>query len=82
MPADTKPFVREQIAVLCGLPADAIADDGPLIGYGMDSVRLIDLIISLEEEYDLEISEQDPRLGGVKTLDDLVGYVDARRAEG
>lgn len=78
---EAESFVKTQMAELCGIDATALNDDGKLIGFGLDSVRLVDLMIAIEEEYDIEINEMDPRLGQVKTVGDLVGYVETRLDE-
>ena len=63
------------VAELCGVPVTDIRDDGELLGYGLDSVRLVDLMDSLEAEFGTEIDELDPALADIKTILDLVQYM-------
>lgn len=72
--------IKEMIAEVCDLDASKIRDGGKLLGYGLDSVRVIDLLMAIEDAYDIEISESDPALGKVQTVADLCALVDARRA--
>lgn len=43
---------------------------------GLDSLDLAELIMDIEEEYELEISDED--LAKFKTLQDVAGYIDER----
>lgn len=45
----------------------------------MDSVRILDLLMAVEEEYDIEISESDPELASIDTVLDLSRLIDRRR---
>ena len=73
--------LREHIADICAIPARSIKEEGKLVGYGLDSVRVLDLIMALEDEYDIEISESDPELAAVQTVAELADLVDRRRGE-
>jgi acyl carrier protein len=78
---DPETFIKTQVAEICGVDVADLVDDGKLIGFGLDSVRLVDLMIGIEETFDLEINEMDPRLGQVKTVRQLVDYIELRLAE-
>ena len=71
--------IKLLIAKTCGIEPSRVADDGKLIGYGMDSVRMIELVMTLEDEFGVEISEHDPALEQVKTVRQLAEFVDQRR---
>ena len=71
--------LKRLIAEICDIDAGKIRDSGKLLGYGLDSVRVIDLLIAIEEAYGVEISETDPALGKVHTVADLRLLVDERR---
>lgn len=72
--------IKAMIAEVCDLDAGKIRDNGKLLGYGLDSVRVIDLLMAIEDVYGIEISESDPALGNVQTVADLSALVDARRS--
>ncbi|TNE92409.1 MAG: acyl carrier protein [Deltaproteobacteria bacterium] len=75
MSSELASFLKEQVAEVCGIEVDTVSDDAKLVGLGLDSVRLVDLMIAVEEEYDIELDEQDPALARVKTTRDLIDYV-------
>ena len=43
-------------------------------GYGVDSLRMGDLFLSLEAVFDIAIEEADPTLASVETVRDLANY--------
>ena len=43
---------------------------------GADSLDIVDLIMSLEEEYDIEIPDED--VEKIKLVDDIVKYIDGK----
>ncbi len=71
--------VKCELATVCGVEREVIRDDGNLLGYGLDSVRSLDLILAMEGQFDIEISEHDPALAKVVTVRDLAALVDAKR---
>lgn len=71
-------IVKELIADTCAIQVTTVKDNGKLVGYGLDSARVLDLIMALEDELDIEISETDPELAAVETVRDLVEFVDRR----
>jgi acyl carrier protein len=71
--------IRRLVAQYCALSMEKIQDQGMLVGYGMDSVRTLDLLMALEDEYGIQIDEQDPELGQIKTIADLAALVERRR---
>lgn len=71
--------IRERVAELCAVDPSAIQDDGKLVGYGLDSVRAVELVLTLEEELDVELPEHDPELGRVETPRQLADLVRRRR---
>ena len=46
---------------------------------GMDSLELLSVVVAIEEEYDLEVPEDE--LNQVDTLEDLVEYLKGRGIE-
>lgn len=43
---------------------------------GADSLDVVDLVMSLEEEFDVEIPDED--VEGMKTVGDIVKYIEAK----
>jgi acyl carrier protein len=71
--------VRQVIAEVCALDAAEVREEGFLLGYNVDSLRKMELLIGLEETFGIEVSEQDPRLRQVRTVGDLAAFVDGVR---
>ena len=44
---------------------------------GADSLDIVELVMALEEEYELEISDEDAE--GIKTVQDVVSYIEGHR---
>lgn len=80
MASETFEIVRALVAEVCAVDRAAVKPDAKLAGFGLDSVRLLDLIVGVEEKLGLSIDESDPALGGVQTVADLVDLVERRRA--
>ena len=45
---------------------------------GADSLDIVELIMALEEEYDIEIPDEDAEK--IQTVQDVISYVDSRQA--
>lgn len=73
--------IRRHVARICAVDPSTIRSDGKLVGYGLDSIRAMELILTLEEQLDIEIAEHDPALARVETLRDLVQLVRRRSEE-
>ena len=66
------------IDILCDqldLDREQVTEDSEIIDdLGADSLDIVDLVMTLEEEFDIgEMSEED--LATIKTVGDLVGYL-------
>lgn len=46
---------------------------------GADSLDIVDLVMTLEEEFDTEIPDED--IEGLKTVGDIVKYIEEKLAE-
>jgi acyl carrier protein len=64
------------VARACGVDPKHIRVDRSLIEYGLDSVRAIDLLISLETSFGIEIPDQDVK--SLKSVKDVAGYIRGR----
>lgn len=72
-------MVFEKIkAIICEqfeLNADKVSEDSNLIGdLGLDSLDVIDLAMSVEDEFDIEVP--DDAIDGIKTVGDIVRFVE------
>ena len=67
--------IREIICDQLELEEDVVTMDAILLeDLGADSIDLADLVMTFEDEFDLEISDDD--LENIKTVGDIVKYIE------
>ena len=70
-------IVCQAIASVADIPIERLDDGIELIkDLNMDSLALYELVIELEEHYQLQISDED--IDRLKTLDDIVSYIERK----
>ena len=70
--------IREFISELIKLgrnAVDSIDLDADLIEFGLDSLNSIELIVRLEDEFDIEIDDNDLIIDNINTLNKLINIV-------
>lgn len=75
------PMVFEKVAAILSEQLDAETDSITLAtdlvdDLGADSLDIVDLVMTLEDEFDLEILDED--VENVKTVGDIVKYLEDR----
>ncbi len=68
-----KKIISEQLEVDQSIITEGASITGEL---GADSLDLIDLAMSIEDEFDIELSDE--ALEKIKTVSDLVAYIEDR----
>ena len=69
--------VNEIVAEQLGLAADEVLPDASLTGdLGADTLDMIELVMAVEEEFDLEIAEEEAE--SLRCVADIVAFVSAR----
>ena len=76
--------IFEQVKkILCDqldLEEEQVNEDSEVIDdLGADSLDIVDLVMTLEEEFDTEIPDED--IENLKTVGDIVKYIEDRGAE-
>lgn len=66
--------VKERISDILGVDSDDITMDSSFIDdLGADSLDIVELIMALEEEFDIEIPDEDAER--IQTVGDVVEYI-------
>jgi len=74
MSADTAEKVKGIIVEQLGVPAEDVKEGASFIeDLGADSLDIVELVMALEEEYDIEISDEDAEK--ILTVGDAVNYI-------
>ncbi len=76
--------IFEQVKkILCDqldLDEEQVTEDSEVIDdLGADSLDIVDLVMTLEEEFDTEILDED--IENLRTVGDIVKYIEERSAE-
>ena len=69
--------VKEIIVDELGVDAEAVTIDSTLEDLGADSLDAVELIMALEEEYDLEIAEDHAK--AMKSVKNIVDYIESKQ---
>jgi acyl carrier protein len=73
-------FILKEVAV--GVAAGELSNDAPLIERGViDSLGIFQLVSYLEEEYGIDVTDDELVLANFGTLSAIGEYVRAKRAE-
>jgi acyl carrier protein len=71
------PKVKEIIVEQLGVEADKVKMEASFIDdLGADSLDIVELVMAMEEEFDLEIPDEDAEK--LKTVGDVVNYLSAK----
>lgn len=69
--------IRTCIAQQLNIPVDSITADSKLVDdLKADSLDIVELVTSLEEEYNIEISDED--IKNIRTVGDVVRFIESK----
>jgi len=70
--------VKEIICEQLGVGEEEVTPEASFIeDLGADSLDLVELVMALEEEYDMEISDEDAEK--IRTVRDVIGYIESHK---
>ena len=70
--------VKEIVCEQLGVSEDEVTPEASFLeDLGADSLDIVELVMALEEEYELEISDEDAEK--IKTVQDVVSYIEGRK---
>ncbi|MEX2458850.1 MAG: acyl carrier protein [Actinomycetota bacterium] len=77
---DVKDKIRKFLAeeILFEEGGKAVADDQALVGDVLDSLALMQLVEYIEQEFEIDIADEDVTPANFQTLNDLERYVKAQ----
>ncbi len=76
--SDTLAKLLPLIAEAADADVKDVKTDGKLRSYGIDSVRVIELVLSIEDTFGVKVKNED--LAGLQTVRELAAYIEKHRA--
>lgn len=68
--------LKAMVGEVLAIDPVGVRPDKPLIEYGLDSVRTVDLVVRVEERYGVQVSDAD--VAKIRTLRDIEAFLKAR----
>ena len=78
MAASVQARVKEIVCEQLGVSAEEVTPEASFIeDLGADSLDIVELVMALEEEYEMEISDEGAEK--IRTVQDVISYIGAHR---
>jgi acyl carrier protein len=79
MAADVERKVKEIISEQLGVAETEVTPEASFIeDLGADSLDIVELVMAFEEEYGLEIPDEDAEK--IRTVKDVIGYIESHKS--
>jgi acyl carrier protein len=79
MAADVEKKVKEIISEQLGVAETEVTPEASFIeDLGADSLDIVELVMAFEEEYGLEIPDEDAEK--IRTVNDVIGYIESHKS--
>ncbi len=76
-PATLQPKVKDIIVEQLGVDPERVKPEASFIDdLGADSLDIVELVMAMEEEFDMEIPDEDAE--GLKTVQDVANYLNGK----
>ena len=80
MAASVQGRVKEIVCEQLGVSAEEVTPEASFIeDLGADSLDIVELVMALEEEYEMEISDEDAEK--IATVKDAIDYIEAKTSK-
>ena len=75
---NTEQTIRQEIGLVLAMSPADIMPNKPLVEYGLDSVRAMDMVVGVEDQFNIEIDDME--IADLKTLNDVIALVEHKLA--
>jgi acyl carrier protein len=72
--------IKQELAHICMIEPDQIKADAWLIEYGLDSIRSMELVIALEEHFEIELPDE--AIARLQTVADVIKLIESQLVKG